>query len=590
MFLATTALSDFWDKSSNILFLGEWCLRYDKRNEWDGLSYKVLQYPWDDRDEMYSANLYCTQIYEAILPDISAWLNQLHGVSFSLRYWRIVIGEWLWRYIQILYDRYTCLKNAMENYNDITTILLNVENYRYVANNLEFILFCTSDIYNLQIYSQILRGFGLKFPSKPYVTCLKKSKVVESLKFTKKDLYKILTHFLFILPPNSQVVFCHRQKIPIKQLYKLILKSLLKYREIFFIEDENIVQKLTPNRAIRKTFLEIDSIDPFQNICLKIMEYSFPMVFIEGFKELRMKAMRYTRKVPKVILSTAAWRTNTTSGIYIAENVERGAKLIGIQHGGGYGITKMDPISDHELEVTDSFISWGWTDNKKIIPFAVPFLSEEGKKHIRNKKKSFFYIGNNVSRYLSCFQSLPGGPKFKNYLRWQENFFLSLKHEISKLFLVRLYPAETGWFNKLRLQDTVKGLRYDDFSVPFLKRAKKSDLVVVDSNQTTFLETIGLDIPTIIFWDRSVWEIRCSAESFFEELKEVKVFHDSPESAANFVNKYYATIEEWWNNKRVKQAVKRFRNNYALGSKNCVSDWDGFLQNFIKESEKQKQF
>ena len=584
MFLATTALSDFWDKSSNILFLGEWCLRYDKRNEWDGLSYKVLQYPWDDRDEMYSANLYCTQIYEAILPDISAWLNQLHGVSFSLRYWRIVIGEWLWRYIQILYDRYTCLKNSMENYNDITTILLNVKDYRYVVNNLEFIQFCTSDIYNLQIYSQILRGFGLKFPSKPYVTCLKKLKVVESLKFNKKGLYKILTHFLFILPPSPQVVFCHTQKVPIKWLYKLILRSLLKYRELFFLEDENIVQKLTPNRALRKTFLEFDSVEPFQNVCLKIMEYSFPMVFIEGFKELRMKAMRYTRKVPKVILSTAAWRTNTTSGIYIAENVERGAKLIGIQHGGGYGITKMDPISDHELEVTDNFISWGWTDNKKIIPLAAPFLSEKGKKHISYKKKSFIYVGNNVSRYLSCFQSLPGGPKFENYLSWQERFFLSLKHEIIKLFLVRLYPVETGWFNKLRLQDTVQGLRYDDFIVPFLKRAKESNLAVVDSNQTTFLETIGLDIPTIIFWDKSVWEIQDSAKSYFEELKEAKVFHDSPESAANFVNNYYAIIEEWWNNERVKQAVKRFKDNYALSSKNCVSDWDRFIQQFIREN------
>lgn len=38
MFLATTALSEFWDKDQEILFLGSWCLRYDRRSEWGNLN------------------------------------------------------------------------------------------------------------------------------------------------------------------------------------------------------------------------------------------------------------------------------------------------------------------------------------------------------------------------------------------------------------------------------------------------------------------------------------------------------------------------------------------------------------------------
>ena len=41
------------------------------------------------------------------------------------------------------------------------------------------------------------------------------------------------------------------------------------------------------------------------------------------------------------------------------------------QHGGVYGQYEFSTIQDHELDVGDKFLSWGWTDkkNKKVIPF-----------------------------------------------------------------------------------------------------------------------------------------------------------------------------------------------------------------------------
>ena len=42
MFLATTALSEFWDKGQETLFLGPWCRREDFRPEWEALRGEVL--------------------------------------------------------------------------------------------------------------------------------------------------------------------------------------------------------------------------------------------------------------------------------------------------------------------------------------------------------------------------------------------------------------------------------------------------------------------------------------------------------------------------------------------------------------------
>ena len=55
MFLATTALSEFWDPTEEMLCLGSWCLRYDRRAQWERLRYQVLPCPWDDRQRFYDA-------------------------------------------------------------------------------------------------------------------------------------------------------------------------------------------------------------------------------------------------------------------------------------------------------------------------------------------------------------------------------------------------------------------------------------------------------------------------------------------------------------------------------------------------------
>ena len=67
---------------------------------------------------------------------------------------------------------------------------------------------------------------------------------------------------------------------------------------------------------------------------------------------------------PKIIF-TSHFLQKTKQAFYTAEKIEKeNSKLIMGQHGGVYGQYEFSTIQDHELDVGDKFLSWGWTDKK----------------------------------------------------------------------------------------------------------------------------------------------------------------------------------------------------------------------------------
>ena len=122
MFLAITALEDFWDASKEILFLGSWCPASCHSTAGFERPYHLMPSPWDDRERYYRAAAYVDACSEALLRELSHYLNGVHGTNHSERYWRIVLGPWLILYTSIIYDRFVHLKAAFAEYRDLETI------------------------------------------------------------------------------------------------------------------------------------------------------------------------------------------------------------------------------------------------------------------------------------------------------------------------------------------------------------------------------------------------------------------------------------------------------------------------------------
>ena len=94
-FLATTALEDFWDTSKPILFLGEWCVLYEREKYLEDIDWRILNSPFQDANVTKAASFYVDDLYEHILAELANKLNVIHEKRYSLRYWRILIGPWL---------------------------------------------------------------------------------------------------------------------------------------------------------------------------------------------------------------------------------------------------------------------------------------------------------------------------------------------------------------------------------------------------------------------------------------------------------------------------------------------------------------
>jgi putative transferase (TIGR04331 family) len=102
-------------------------------------------------------------------------------------------------------------------------------------------------------------------------------------------------------------------------------------------------------------------------------------------------------------------------------------------------------------------------------------------------------------------------------------------------------------------------------------------------NGTTYLESIILNVPTVIFWNPQHSELRASAVPYFEDLKRVGIFHESPESAAQHVNTVWDNVNAWWETPELQAVLQRFTTRYCFQPKDLLDRVEAALRETIAE-------
>jgi len=598
VFLATTALSDFWKKDQPILFLGEWCLRYNHRYEYEGLSYKILEYPWDDRNALYKAGVYCDHVYEKLLKALSEYMNNIHKVKHNLRYWRIILGPWLYHYVQSLYDRYICLRNALDHYPHIETLFLAEESYVTPTDFQHFIELLSEDLYNQQIYSQLFRLMGYQFSSLP---CIITTKSLDnpggnSIKKNIGSMLNMLGSWFDVILGKRYRIIMYKMYIPRYALWKLYWATNYQAWPLSIIRVLNSFH-CKKNITDRKRLLDI-SIgfeDDFQRVIIQTLPVNLPMIYLEGYEKVQEHVSKKLDYTPKVVMSSVGWDFDEPFKFMAAELSERGSYLIGVQHGGLYGSALIAPQESHEIAIVNRYFSWGWRKNSKEESGIEPLSSLKLSLSIKRMAKSFFekdgailYVCTNYPRYLFRIKSTPIGPQTKYYIEWQHRFIETLPAEVRKQIIVRLYPHDYGWGCSQRLSDKFPDIRQDDHSIPFLERTNHSKLVICDNNETTYLETLALNIPCILFWDNNLWEMREKAIPYFNKLRNANILFDTPEDAANKVIEIYNNPHIWWLSKEIQLAREEFVNRFAFRSEDWLEVWVDKLQSYCGKDKVDK--
>lgn len=585
MFLITTADHHFWKKDGKILFLGEWCKIYNQRNIWSNLDYKVLPYHWDDREKLYHDYIYLDDVYERYLELLTTKLNDLHHVNYSNRYWRIVIGPWLYYFVEILYDRYLSIKEAIESglVTDTWICAKNIE--KWAPNDFEvFQEWFLSDEYNQYLYSRIIESLGELPFSFPDIENISPSGMTRNDDLEQRIKHigrKLLEIYGKHLPSRwNQVVFV-TSYLSTLDLIKLQLSlKQMPYPVSPTILPENVPVKL----SMRKKLIINEGLNEYESILDWIIAEQIPKAYIEGYSSLHQMSLDAYPAKPKAIFTANAYHSDIGFKMWAAYQVEKGVRLIGTQHGGHYGTGLWSSSESHQINICDKYYTWGWrkTGDSKTIAFPTGKFAKIQRTIVPNPNGQILWASMSIPRYSYWMYSVPVGPQMLEYLDDQYRFAQSLLSEVHEQLLLRLYPQDYGWNEANRWMDQCSALNRYQGRESLNQQLNESRLFVGTYNATTYLETFSANFPTILFWNPKYWELRSSAKPYFDKLRKVGILHDTPESAARKVNEIYNDPQSWWDQLEVQEAKDEFCHQFACTSDDWLNEWKNELMDVIE--------
>lgn len=294
-----------------------------------------------------------------------------------------------------------------------------------------------------------------------------------------------------------------------------------------------------------------------------ILFEEFPIIFIEGFENLNnLSDKQFPKIFPKMLCSSVGWYFDESFKQWGANLAESGTKLIGLQHGGNYGIVTPHFAETHERLISDFYLTWGWSDchDEKCIPISSPKLIKKKNKTEVDKNKILF-LSTSPCRYLIEFPWIP--ERSLEYLKWQKIFFSHFTPEFFNFTQFRPYMHDYVWEIERNMKKIFPDLIFCDPKVPFYVNLKDCKLFVTDHLSTTFIEALSINKPTVLFWDPATNIVNNNVEPFFNKFRRMNILHDSPESAALWVQSTFNNAEKWWFSTECQKVVKDFCDQYA---------------------------
>ncbi len=572
VFLVLTADPRFCENDqSEFAYLGKWCFK--NKDLMDSDHKNILPYPFDKKDKLYISYHYLQQVYQHLFPQVSQILNEIHEVDHSERFWKIVAGYWFREYIEILYERYSCIVAAAKQYPQANVSVLAEENYVTPKDSLDFSTLYVGDFYNQQLYSQIIHNLKV-FSPKIKNGSVKDFVCDNDVLVPRSSSYKQLIKWVSLLLSRWNRYFVASSYLPLNTLFKVSahLKIFPSLDTPFFKSKKSPISE-----KARKKFSTLEVRDEFEQLVKDTLGLNFPQVYIENFLKLKSFVSRYfpSRKV-KLILTANAFAVNEAFKLWTARQVQHyQTPFVIMQHGGNYGCAQWNSSEDYETDISDWYLSYGWKDRRKnkIIPFLASRLSYL-KKSIKNgnKEGKIIWVLCSFPRYAYAMYSVPVGPQFEVYLQEQQKFVVGLSLYARSLLYCKPYFYEYGW-SDINYIESVTGKVQMASQRPLWKQFKNSRLVVCTYNATVHLEAFGANIPTIMFWNPEHWLLREEAKPYYEEMIKLGILHHSPESAALKVNEVAVSTFDWWHGTEIQSFRARFRSRFANTEKEPVGVW-----------------
>ena len=515
-----------------------------------------------------SSRIYYNQVFEYLVKE----LNEYHGLDEKPEYYHIIIGDWLTHLIHQLYLKWIIVDNKKYNDDKITIEVSNrIDDYNVLRLGKKF----NDDIKKSIYLFKNSYDFNQKIVLKKAVEKSTSSKIKSTTKlknFFSRNLFN---------SENKKIIFFEPMR---RNSHINFYSKAIKWNKWMGIKSNDVL-KLTDSNihvAWRKKNLHLNKIEvSFINFIKLIAPLIIPISILESFKANKILILKNNSFRPDFFYSATGLYYNAEIKILVAEWKKKGTKFLYHQHGGNYGLDDTHWMEEYETSCADTFYTWGWqssSSNTAIKALSVPSIK------VPNLKKTRVLLC--VSDYSTIGHRIhyqPMGLRIKEMHNQTISFIDSFN---SKLPLdIRMPQADYDFsivselknLDKIRSIDKSTNYKYN---FPF-SYSKGNSLTVHSYLCTSWLETIGLDIPTICFYDAEVYKFREQTKLLIDKLERTGILHRSGKSAALFINKLNYNVDQWWFDNETLDARLSFKLQYANFSSTWNIEWEKEFRSLI---------
>lgn len=570
-YLITTADERTWKFDQPVVFLGEWCRRYDRKHIWQQMDAVVAE-PYGLGRYKKDEDLFIVQDLEAkLFPILCAELNWFHSTEYADRHWKIMLGNWFRRFVDSIYNRIRTLESCFKLQQIGGTASVKKNNYSLaVADTSTGFEALNDDGWSNALYLRILTylpiaecaierveddrdEFFQSTASRRNQTGTPRDRLI--------DMFERIFKLFRPMMRNTDGVILNSY-LAKKEEIKLQI-SLGQFPQLYKTPDINLRPQF--DFGIRNELsnrIRTDGGCRIFEVLSSLVFELLPSCFLEDYGRYVDESMRLPWPTcPKFIFTSSNFDTDDLFKVYVAAKVKNGSQYVIGQHGSDYG-THRHLFPTVEETVADKFLTWGWTDG---LPQHTPafVLNRVGRKKLKVNSKGGLLLLELCEPY--SYTTWDEKFEFIEYFENQLHFVKTLTPNIREALTVRLHSAyvRRGWSEEKRWFDFDPSIRLDTGVAPIRRLMENSRLVVYSYDSTGVLEALSDNIPVIVFLRGGVEHVRDSALDFYRILINAGILFVTAESAAGKINEIWNRVDEWWLQHDVQSARSIFCDRYA---------------------------
>ena len=578
-FISTNLEMNFQKNKKNKLLAGNWCIDNFKNSK-NHKRTKILKNFWDNKIEKNKDYKYLKKLSLDYSKKLSNYLNQLHKSNYSNKFWEFLLLSWLTIYLPSYYFRWKLLKKSLN-----TKKKINFNDLKFVENNFMVIdtydfhhKISSNEYFNYYVFRKVFihlskKNKNLILKKKNFIISKDKLKNFDVKRFKFNIYFKKILNLIFNLIYRKNKIFIEKAVFRIKDNLKInfLLKQIPTcFHDVFEggFGNKELYKSTKKNLKLRKTVnFQITNKDEFKKFIDANIIEDMPICFIEGFSEI----LKYTKLIkfkPKVILSSYYHYFNELFKVWCASLVEsKISKILIVSHGGG-AYLKNPSCLNFEYEISDKKINWYKSKLKNEIQLpATKFLS---KKNDNNTDEHINFVEGPIQTFPNRITQATIGHEnlslYNNFISLFKSLNKDIKEKIIFLPKQEYKPKTTFYLERYLTSNQIKK------SNMFNYYNGKSRLNILTYPETAFCESL-LSTPTILIYEKNMWEFKNQFKSLYRELLKNKIIFHDPKKAAKHLNEISDDINKWWNSKSVKKSVNKFLNEICLTTNNSINIW-----------------